>query len=83
MFRSLLQNRKNAGISCDCMDDREDFVTSERFPDADRLIKGSYDKLSDKIPAYENAYYVIVTRGHLGDSACARQILRRLILIWE
>ena len=30
-----------------------------------------------KIPAYENAYYVIVTRGHLGDSACARQILRR------
>ena len=43
----------------------------------DRLIKGSYDELSDKIPAYENAYYVIVTRGHRGDSACARQILRR------
>ena len=30
------------------MDDREDFVTSERFPDADRLIKGSYDKLQTK-----------------------------------
>ena len=59
------------------MDDREDFVTAERFPDADRLITGSYDEISEKIPAYENAYYVIVTRGHLGDSACARQIMRR------
>ena len=68
---------KMLGFHVTIMDDREDFVTSERFPDADRLIKGSYDKLSDKIPAYENAYYVIVTRGHLGDSACARQILRR------
>ena len=65
---------KMLGFHVTVMDDREDFVTSERFPDADRLIKGSYDKLSDKIPAYENAYYVIVTRGHLGDSACARQI---------
>lgn len=68
---------KMLGFHVTVMDDREDFVTSERFPDADRLIKGSYDELSDKIPAYENAYYVIVTRGHLGDSACARQILRR------
>ena len=53
---------KMLGFHVTVMDDREDFVTSERFPDADRLIKGSYDKLSDKIPAYENAYYVIVTR---------------------
>lgn len=53
MFRSLLQNRKMLGFHVTVMDDREDFVTSERFPDADRLIKGSYDELSDKIPAYE------------------------------
>lgn len=51
---------KMLGFHVTVMDDREDFVTSERFPDADRLIKGSYDELSDKIPAYENAYYVIV-----------------------
>ena len=25
----------------------------------------------------KNAYYVVVTRGHLGDSACARAILKR------
>lgn len=68
---------KMLGFHVTVMDDRENFVTAERFPDADRLITGSYDEISEKIPAYENAYYVIVTRGHLGDSACARQIMRR------
>ncbi len=34
---------KMLGFHVTVMDDREDFVTSERFPDADRLIKGSYD----------------------------------------
>ena len=57
--------------------DREEFVTKERFPDADRLLQGTYEEIPEKIPVYENAYYVIVTRGHLGDSASARQILKR------
>lgn len=68
---------KMLGFHVTVMDDRDEFVTQERFPDADRLIKGTYDEISEKIPAYENAYYVIVTRGHLGDSASARQILKR------
>ena len=59
------------------MDDREEFATRERFPEADCLITGSFEELSERIPEYENAYYVIVTRGHLGDSTCARQILKR------
>ena len=68
---------KMLGFHVTVMDDREEFVTKERFPDADRLIQGTFDEISEKIPAYENAYYVIVTRGHLGDSACARQIMKR------
>ena len=59
------------------MDDREDFVTQERFPQVDERITGDFETLSEKIPPYENAWYVVVTRGHLGDSACARQILKR------
>ena len=59
------------------MDDREEFVTEERFPMADERIFGDFDTLSDRIPPYENAYYIVVTRGHLGDSACARAILKR------
>ena len=34
-------------------------------------------ELDKYISPYENAYYVVVTRGHLGDSACARAILKR------
>lgn len=68
---------KMLGFHVTVMDDREEFVTKERFPDADRLIQGTYEEIPEKIPVYENAYYVIVTKGHLGDSASARQILKR------
>ena len=65
------------GFHITVMDDREDFVTKERFPEADERITGDFETLSEKIPSYQNAYYVVVTRGHMGDSACARQILKR------
>ncbi|MDY4692139.1 MAG: XdhC family protein [Blautia sp.] len=68
---------KMLGFYVTVMDDREEFLTKERFPDADRLVKGTFEEITEKIPPYENAYYVIVTRGHMGDSICARQILRR------
>ena len=65
------------GFHVTVMDDREEFVTEKRFPMADERIFGEFDTLADRIPPYENAYYVVVTRGHLGDSACARAILKR------
>ncbi|MDD7219537.1 MAG: XdhC family protein [Clostridia bacterium] len=68
---------KMLGFHVTVMDDREEFLTEERFPDADSLVKGTFDEITEKIPPYENAYYVIVTRGHMGDSICARQILKR------
>lgn len=68
---------KMLGFHVVVMDDREAFITEERFPDADQRILGSFEEISEKIPTYENAYYVVVTRGHQGDSACARQILKR------
>lgn len=68
---------KMLGFHVTVMDDREEFLTKERFPDADERILGSFHELGEKIPVYENAYYVVVTRGHQGDALCARQILRR------
>lgn len=59
------------------MDDREDFVTRERFPEADELIFGDFRELDKYILPYENAYYIILTRGHLGDGDCVRRLLRR------
>ena len=68
---------KMLGFHVIVMDDRKDFLTRERFPDADELVIGSFEEFSEKIPLYENAYYVVITRGHKGDTICARQILKR------
>ena len=57
------------------VDDREDFASPARFPEADEVIFSSFDRLFEKVPEYENSYYVIVTRGHIGDKACLMNIL--------
>ena len=56
-------------------DDREEFATPARFPEADEVISESYDNLFEKVHEYENSYYVIITRGHVGDKACLKNIL--------
>lgn len=68
---------KMLGFYVTIVDDREEFVTSERFPDADERICLDFQKLSETIPSYDNTYYVIVTRGHSFDGVCVRQILSR------
>ncbi len=75
--RPVSQIGKLLGFYVIVMDDRKEFLTKERFPDADEIIPGSFEELSEKIPPYENTYYVVVTRGHVGDTLCARQILNR------
>lgn len=55
------------------IDDRPEFVTEERFPDAEKRICDSFDHLSNYLEP--NAYYVIVTRGHKDDFTCVKTIL--------
>ena len=57
-------------------DDREEFATPARFPEVDDVFSGPYDHLFEKVPAYENSYYVIVTRGHAGDKTCLKNLLK-------
>ena len=68
---------KMLGFHVTIMDDREDFVTKERFPEADQLVYGDFKDLDKYIAPYDNAYYVILTRGHLGDADCLRRLLHR------
>lgn len=68
---------KLLGFHVTVMDEREEFLTRERFPDVDLLVQAPFEELSARLPAYANAYYVIVTRGHAGDEICVRQILKR------
>ena len=59
------------------MDDRAEFASSARFPEADRLVvcSGYSQVFADFVPA-ANSYIIIVTRGHSYDKECLGQALR-------
>lgn len=71
----VCQIGKILGFDITVVDDREEFVTKERFPWADHLLCCDFGSLPEELFAYENTFYVAVTRGHQGDRACARAVL--------
>ena len=59
-----------AGYSHIIVDDREEFASEERFPNASKvLVEEPYEALN-KIKVDANTYIVIVTRGHSSDKEC-------------
>jgi len=60
------------------VDDRSEFASRDRFPQADELLAvPSFERVFEDLPVGEDSYVVIVTRGHGGDLAILRQALRR------
>ncbi|MCK5779897.1 MAG: XdhC family protein [Psychrilyobacter sp.] len=59
------------------IDDREEYVSSSRFPEADELILGDIGKILKDYPLNNESYLVIVTRGHLGDKNAVKAIVNR------
>lgn len=55
------------------MDEREAFANRARFPFAEKVICGSFDKLEQYL--VPDAFYVVVTPGHENDYTCVRTIL--------
>lgn len=66
-----------AGFETIVIDDRPEFVSAERFPNADRrvLVK-SFDEALQEFTIDANSYIVIVTRGHLHDKTVLAQVLK-------
>jgi xanthine dehydrogenase accessory factor len=59
------------------VDDRADFATIDRFPDADSIVvPQSFERALEQLPIDERSYVVIMTRGHLLDRAVLAQALR-------
>ncbi|MBW7998463.1 MAG: hypothetical protein FVQ81_18200, partial [Candidatus Glassbacteria bacterium] len=56
-------------------DDRAEFVSPERFPDAERLLSGPYPGIFDQLDIGPRHYLVSVTRCHTTD----RQVLERAV----
>ncbi|MDD2715075.1 MAG: XdhC family protein [Candidatus Wallbacteria bacterium] len=60
---------------CKVFDDRPEFLTKEKYPEAE-LILGEFTKISDKIKPEAQSYCVIMTYGHVHDQEVLEQLLR-------
>jgi xanthine dehydrogenase accessory factor len=59
------------------LDDREEFASEERIPDADEaILLKSYQDAFANVTVDEDSYVVIVTRGHSGDRLALTQALK-------
>ena len=64
------------GYRVTVLDDRPDFATRERFPDADRLVKADFSDPFADVPLHERSHLLLVTRGHKYDYECLIRALR-------
>ncbi len=72
----LSQIAKLAGFEVIVMDDRVKYANRERFPEADVVEAGPIPELADKFTYGDNAYVVIVTRGHTSDEEALRTFIK-------
>lgn len=64
------------GCRVSILDDRPDFATRERFPEADRLLDVDFGDPFADIRIHRLSHLVLVTRGHKYDYQCLRRVLR-------
>lgn len=64
------------GFRVTVLDDRPDFATRERFPDAERVIRADFSDPFAEVRLHERSYLLLVTRGHKYDYECLVRALR-------
>ncbi|WP_445633185.1 Xanthine dehydrogenase [Nostoc sp. DSM 114161] len=69
---SLVQISKIAGFQVIVQDDRSDFATQERFPDASLVLAEPITSIQEILNKNSNLYVALVTRGYLQDLAALR-----------
>jgi xanthine dehydrogenase accessory factor len=57
------------------LDDRPDFATRERFPDADHLIRADFSDPFRDVRIHARSHVLLITRGHRYDYDCLVRIL--------
>ncbi len=64
------------GFRVTVLDDRPDFATRERFPDADRLVRYDFADPFAEVRMHERTHILLVTRGHKFDYECLVRALK-------
>jgi xanthine dehydrogenase accessory factor len=70
LARALSAVAEAIGFPYSVVDDREEFVSRERFPRARKLLRFDYSDSWGNLPINRDTCVVIVTRGHLFDQIC-------------
>ena len=65
------------GFRVRVLDDRPEFATHERFPEAEEVVRIDMADPFAKVPLTHESHVVLVTRGHKYDYACLRHLLSR------
>ncbi len=65
------------GFRVRVLDDRPEFATRERFPEAEEVVRIDMADPFGQVPLTPQTHVVLVTRGHKYDYACLRQLLSR------
>jgi xanthine dehydrogenase accessory factor len=58
------------------LDDRPDFATRERFPEAHAVLRADFSDPFRDVPIHERSHILLVTRGHRYDYDCLVRVLR-------
>lgn len=65
------------GFDTVIVDDRPEFASKERFPEASQVLVNDFNDAYAEIETDEDSYIIIVTRGHAADYIVLRQSLRK------
>jgi xanthine dehydrogenase accessory factor len=71
----VAQLARLVGFDLTVIDDRPEFANAERFPEADDLIVSDFRQVFDTLDIAQNAYILIITRGHLHDKKVLEKAL--------
>jgi xanthine dehydrogenase accessory factor len=58
------------------IDDREEFASVDRFPEAEQTVVSDYGSAFEKLPIGSNSFIVIATRGHRYDASATASAMR-------
>ena len=75
--KALSEIASLCGFRVTVIDDRPEYADPERFPEAEKVIRGRFDEVLADYPLDSTTYVVAVTRGHKHDEASLRSVIGR------